>query len=109
MTESDNKAAKEAEAQAPAALVRAEGAKEPATAEPPRDTRLDRLPLQLDVMLPVRFLRVRELLALGPGSVVETAHAHAQDVPVWCGEKLLAWGEFEVAEQRLAVRVTRLA
>lgn len=106
MAESDNKAGKEAEASV--ALVRAEGAAaEPAG--PERDTRLDRLPMQLDVLLPVRALRVRELLALGRGSVVETSHAHAQDVPVRCGERVLAWAEFEVAEQRLAVRITRLA
>jgi hypothetical protein len=40
--------------------------------------------------------------------VVETSHEHSQDVPVRSGGVLLVWGEFEVIEQKLAVRITRL-
>jgi flagellar motor switch/type III secretory pathway protein FliN len=94
---------------APAALLlRGEGLENP-SAEPQRDTRLDRMPMQLDVMVKVRAFRVEDLLALEQGTVVETIHQHSQDVPVQCGGALLVWAEFEVVEQRLAVRVTRLA
>jgi len=57
----------------------------------------------------VRSFRVEDLLALEQGSLVETVHEHSQDVPVRCGGALLVWAEFEVVEQKLAVRVTRLA
>jgi flagellar motor switch protein FliN/FliY len=77
--------------------------------DPRRDTRLDRLPMQLDVMVKVRSFRVEDLLSLKQGSLVETVHEHSQDVPVRSGGALLVWAEFEVVEQRLAVRVTRLA
>lgn len=80
-----------------------------AEAETARDIRLDRLPMQLDVMVKVRSFRVEDLLALERGSIVETVHEHSQDVPVRCGGALLAWAEFEVLEQKLAVRMTRLA
>jgi flagellar motor switch protein FliN/FliY len=80
-----------------------------AAQEPERDTRLDRLPMQLDVMVKVGSLRVQDLLALEKGMVVETIHEHSQDVPVHCGGALLMWAEFEVVEQKLGVRVTRLA
>jgi flagellar motor switch protein FliN/FliY len=40
--------------------------------------------------------------------VVETVHEHTQDVPVRCGGALLMWSEFEVLDQTLAVRITRL-
>ena len=43
------------------------------------------------------------------GTVVETVHEHTQDVPLCCAGALLLWSEFEVLDQRLAVRVTRLA
>ena len=79
------------------------------SSDPQRDTRLDRLPMQLDVMVKVRSFRVEDLLSLEQGSLVETVHEHSQDVPVRCGGALLVWAEFEVVEQRLAVRVTRLA
>ncbi|HEX4005957.1 MAG TPA: FliM/FliN family flagellar motor C-terminal domain-containing protein [Acidobacteriaceae bacterium] len=74
-----------------------------------RESRLDHLPMQLDVMVKVRSFRVEDLLALTKGTVVETIHEHAQDIPVQCGGALLVWAEFEVVEQNLAVRVTRLA
>lgn len=74
-----------------------------------RDTRLDQLPMQLDVMVRVHSLRVEDLLALEKGTVLETIQEHSQDVPVVCGGALLVWGEFEVLDQRLAVRITRLA
>jgi len=77
--------------------------------DPPWDARLDAMPLQLEVSVKVRAFRVGDLLALQRGSVVETLHEHAQEVPVRCGGTVLMWAEFEVIDQRLAVRVTRLA
>lgn len=74
-----------------------------------RDTRLDRITMQLDVMVRAASLRVEDLLRLEKGTVVETIHEHSQDVPVLCGGALLVWGEFEVLDQKLAVRITRLA
>jgi flagellar motor switch protein FliM len=76
--------------------------------EDPRDTRLDRLPMQLDVTVKVQSFRVQDLLAMEAGTVLETVHEHTQDVPVRSGGALLVWAEFEVLDQQLAVRVTRL-
>jgi len=67
-----------------------------------------RLPVELDVAVPVRDFRVRHLLALGPGQLVESQWGHGEDVPLAAGDVQLAWSEFEVAETRLQVRVTRL-
>jgi len=75
---------------------------------PDSDVRLTRLPMQVDVMVKVRSFRVGDLLAMQKGTVVETIHEHTQDVPVRCGGALLLWSEFEVLDQKLAVRVTRL-
>jgi flagellar motor switch protein FliN/FliY len=68
-----------------------------------------RLPVELDVAVPVRDFRVRNLLALEQGQVIETEWAHGEDMPLAAGEVQLAWSEFEVVDSRLAVRVTRLA
>lgn len=67
-----------------------------------------RLPVELDVSVPVRDFRVRNLLALEPGAVIETQWAHGEDMPLSAGVVQLAWSEFEVVETALAVRVTRL-
>jgi len=68
-----------------------------------------RLPVELDVAVPVRDFRVRHLLALAPGKLIESQWSNGEDVPLAAGDVQLAWSEFEVAETQLMVRVTRLA
>lgn len=62
--------------------------------------------MRAEVLL-VQF-RVRDLLALAAGQVFETASPETEDVPIRIGNVQLGWGEFEVIEQRMALRVTRL-
>ena len=68
-----------------------------------------RLPVELDVAVPVGEFRVRDLLALSPEHLIESRWGHDSDVPLAAGAVQLAWAEFEVVDLRLAVRVTRLA
>jgi flagellar motor switch protein FliM len=70
---------------------------------------VSRLPVELEVSVPVREFRVRHLLSLGSGQVIETLWAQDEDMPLSCGEVQLAWSEFEVMDSHLAVRLTRLA
>lgn len=74
----------------------------------PESSLLAGLPMQLDVAVPIPGFRVQDLLALEKGTVLQGRWSHAEDVPVWCGGVQLVWAEFEVVEQKLAVRVTRL-
>jgi flagellar motor switch/type III secretory pathway protein FliN len=67
------------------------------------------LPVELDVAVPVRDFRVSNLLALESGQVIETQWGHGEDVPLASGQVQLAWSEFEVQDNQLGVRVTRLA
>ena len=67
-----------------------------------------RLPVDLAVSVPVREFRMRQLLALAPGQVIETQWNHGEDLPLTAGDVAVAWSEFEVVETKLAVRVTRL-
>ena len=68
-----------------------------------------RLPVEMDVSIPVREFRVRQLLALEPGQIIETEWGNSDDVPLAAGAVQLTWAEFEVVETQLAVRITRLA
>ena len=70
---------------------------------------LARLPVELEVAVPVGEFRVRNLLALEPGQVIETRWANGKDMPLCSGEVQLAWSEFEVIDAQLAVRVTQLS
>lgn len=67
-----------------------------------------RLPVELDVSVPVRNFRVRNLLSLEPSHLIESGWGHGEDVPLAAGHVQLAWSEFEVIETQLAVRLTRL-
>jgi hypothetical protein len=87
--------------------------KSPAPPSPEKDlfppgSPVARLPVELDISIPVPGFRVRNLLALEPAQVVETGWGHGQDVPLAAGEVQLAWSEFEVVDALLAVRLTRL-
>ena len=73
------------------------------------DSPLARLPLQLDVTVPIPSFRVEDLLTLEKDTVLESGWSHTEDVPVWCGGVQLAWTEFEVVDEKLAVRVTRIS
>ncbi|MGA8727274.1 MAG: FliM/FliN family flagellar motor C-terminal domain-containing protein [Terracidiphilus sp.] len=68
-----------------------------------------RLPIELDVAIPIKSFRVRNLLALTRGQVVETQWADGADMPLAASQVQLAWSEFEVIDKKLAVRLTRLA
>jgi flagellar motor switch/type III secretory pathway protein FliN len=67
-----------------------------------------RLPVELDVAVPVREFRVRNLLALAPGELIESQWGNGIDLPLAAGDVQLAWTEFEVVETKLAVRITRV-
>jgi flagellar motor switch/type III secretory pathway protein FliN len=55
----------------------------------------------------LRF-KVRDLLALKEGQVFESPSPATDDVPVRVGQTQLGWSEFEVQDQRMALRLTRL-
>ncbi len=94
-----------------------ETAVEPVAAEPIDSEAIDsttlrppvaRMPVEVDVAVPVPEFRVRHLLTLEPGQVLETQWGQSDDLPLAAGDVQLAWSEFEVLDSRLAVRVTRL-
>lgn len=64
------------------------------------------LPCTLTVDLPVPHFTIGDLLALTEGSIVETACHHTSDLPLRVNKLLIGWTEFNVVEDRLAVRIT---
>jgi len=70
---------------------------------------LQRLPLKLQVSVPLPKFKVKDLLALRKGVMISSAWQSSEDIPLEVGGVQLGWGEFEVVERRMAVRLTRLA
>ena len=73
-----------------------------------RDPLIARLPVEIDVAVPIRKFRVRNLLALTAGQLIESQWDQAEDLPLGTRGAQLAWAEFEVLDAKLAVRITRL-
>jgi flagellar motor switch protein FliM len=69
---------------------------------------LSQLRVLLRATVALNRFRVRDLLALEAGQVFESLSPDSEDVAVMVGQVQLAWSEFEVTEQRMAVRLTRL-
>jgi hypothetical protein len=67
-----------------------------------------RLPVELDVSIPLRDFRVRDLLALESGRLIVSEWSNGVDLPLAAGAVQLAWTEFEVIEAQIVVRLTRL-
>ena len=84
----------------------AEGA---ATAEAPRnfDLLLD-IPLEITVEIGRTRLAIRELLALGAGSVVELAKLAGEPLDVLINGKPVARGEAVMVNEKFGVRLTEI-
>ena len=70
---------------------------------------LGRIPMRLAAAIPLPGFKVRDLLDLRTGSVGKSEWLSTDDVPLKIGAVQLSWSEFEVVEQRMAIRLTRLA
>ena len=67
------------------------------------------VPAVVSVEVAVVDLTVRELYRLKNGSIVTTTQSSGANVPLRVGGTLLAWGEFQVVNDHLAVRVAELS
>jgi hypothetical protein len=52
--------------------------------------------------------KVLDLLSLKEGQVFESVSPDTEDVPLKVGQVQLGWSEFEIVDQRIALRLTRL-
>jgi flagellar motor switch/type III secretory pathway protein FliN len=70
---------------------------------------LSQLRVRLRVAVALNRFRVRDLLTLKEGQVFESLSPDTDDVTLLVGQVQLGWSEFEVLDQRMAVRMTRLS
>jgi hypothetical protein len=76
--------------------------------EHPRWETVSQLEVTMSVGVELNQFKVRDLLTLKAGQVFESIAAETDDVPLKVGQVQLGWSEFEVVEQRLGLRLTRL-
>ena len=64
------------------------------------------IPVELDVELDRRILSVREVLELGPGSVIRMTSSAGENIDIRVGGALIGFGEIVILEEHMGVRIT---
>ncbi len=64
------------------------------------------MPLDLEVELGRKVLRLDQILALQPGSVIRLPRSAGENIDVLAGGQLLGSGEIVIIEERFGVRIT---
>src|SRR5215469_10956405 len=65
---------------------------------------LAKLVVIISAQIPLRDFRVRDLLGLHEGDLVETESPETEDIPLKAGSVQVAWSEFEAVDGQLIVR-----
>jgi flagellar motor switch protein FliN len=81
----------------------------PESAVPDPWTRVEAVPCLLSIEISVPGFTVGELVALEAGRLIDTRWTVGADVPLLINGELVAWSEFEIANNHVAVRLTELA
>ena len=76
----------------------------------PKDgPRLELLPCLLTIEISLPGFTVADLSMLSQASIIASRWTVGQDIPLRINDELIAWSEFEIVQNRLAVRLTELA
>jgi flagellar motor switch protein FliN/FliY len=65
------------------------------------DVRID-----IEVQLDQRWMKLSEILALEEGSILEMRRSAGENIDIYVGTKLLAFGEIVIIENIMGVRIT---
>jgi flagellar motor switch protein FliN len=64
------------------------------------------VPIEISVELDRRMLKIRDILELQPGSVVEMPRSAGENIDIYIGGKLVGFGEIVIIENTMGVRIT---
>jgi flagellar motor switch protein FliN/FliY len=62
--------------------------------------------IEVDVQLDQRWMKLREILDLEEGSILEMRRSAGENIDIYVGSKLLAFGEIVIIENIMGVRIT---
>jgi flagellar motor switch protein FliN/FliY len=64
------------------------------------------VPVEIEVQLDQRWMKLSEILELSEGSVLEMRRSAGENIDIYVGSKLLAYGEIVIIENIMGVRIT---
>ena len=62
--------------------------------------------IEVEVQLDQRWMKLREILDLDEGSILEMRRSAGENIDIYVGSKLLAFGEIVIIENIMGVRIT---
>ena len=69
---------------------------------------LQQVPVPMTVKIPLPGISLRGLTTLSVGNLIVSSWAASEEVPLYASNVALSWGEFEVVDGMIAIRLTRL-
>lgn len=67
---------------------------------------LSDIPINIDVELDRKTMRVRDILTLDKGSVIKMVRSAGENIDIYVGGTLLGSGEIVIIEEMVGVRIT---
>lgn len=64
------------------------------------------VPIEVAVELDHRMMKLRDILELHPGAIVQMERSAGENIDVYVGRKLIASGEIVIIENTMGVRIT---
>ena len=64
------------------------------------------VPIEIEVQLDSRWMKLSEILALEEGSIIEMTRSAGENIDIFIGNKLAAFGEIVIIESTMGVRIT---
>jgi flagellar motor switch protein FliN/FliY len=62
--------------------------------------------IEIEVQLDSRWMKLSDILALEEGSVIEMHRSAGENIDIFIGRKLSAFGEIVIIESTMGVRIT---
>jgi flagellar motor switch protein FliN/FliY len=64
------------------------------------------VPIEIEVQLDRRWMKLSEILALEEGSIIEMTRSAGENIDIYICRKLAAFGEIVIIEATMGVRIT---
>jgi flagellar motor switch protein FliN/FliY len=67
---------------------------------------IQNIPIEINVEIDRRMMKIREILELQPGSIVEMRRSAGENIDIYIGKKLVGFGEIVIIENSMGIRIT---
>lgn len=64
------------------------------------------VPIEIGIELDRRMMKMREILELQPGSIIEMYRSAGENIDIYIGNRLVGFGEIVIIENTIGVRIT---